>query len=118
MKDSVKTLQLRVARFRDEREWAKFHTPKNLAAAISIEAAELQEQFLWKTDDEAEQALKDDAKRQAVSEEVADIAIFTLLLADRLGIDLSEEVARKIEQNEIKYPVAKSKGRATKYTEL
>ena len=75
-------------RFRDARDWSQFHTPKNLAAAIAIEAAELQERFLWKTDKEIDRDLKDAAKRDAVVEEVADILLFALLLADRLDIDV------------------------------
>jgi dCTP diphosphatase len=105
-------------RFRDARDWSQFHTPKNLAAAIAIEAAELQEQFLWKTDKEIAQNLKSGPKRDAVVEEVADIFLFALLLADRLEIDVGQAIAEKLAANEQKYPVALARGNARKYTEL
>jgi len=87
--DSWSALVADVRRFRDERDWAQFHTPKNLAAAIAIEAAELQERFLWKTDQEIESDLEPGPKRDAVVEEIADVMMFALLLADRLGIDVA-----------------------------
>lgn len=107
-----------VCRFRDERDWAQFHTPKNLAAATAIEAAELQERFLWKTDAEVDQDLADPARRTLVADEIADVVMFAMLLADRLGVDLAEAVAAKLAANEVKYPVALARGNARKYTEL
>jgi len=107
-----------VARFRDARDWAQFHTPKNLAAATAIEAAELQERFLWKTDAEVDQDLADTAKKAGVAEEIADVVMFAMLLADRLGIDLAEAIAAKLAANEQKYPVNLARGNARKYTEL
>ncbi|MFM8415479.1 MAG: nucleotide pyrophosphohydrolase [Planctomycetota bacterium] len=107
-----------VARFRDDRDWAQFHTPKNLAAATAIEAAELQERFLWQTDAEVEHDLADAAKRAGVAEEIADVVMFAMLLADRLGIDLAEAVVAKLAANERKYPVNLARGNARKYTEL
>ena len=107
-----------VTRFRDERDWAQFHTPKNLAAATAIEAAELQERFLWKTDAEVDQDLADAAKRSAVADEIADVVMFAMLLADRLGIDLAEAISAKLAANEQKYPVQLARGNARKYTEL
>ena len=104
-----------VCRFRDERDWAEFHTPKNLAAATAIEAAELQERFLWKTDAEVDQDLVDAAKR---ADEIADVVMFAMLLADRLGIDLAEAITAKLAANEQKYPVTLARGNARKYTEL
>ena len=105
-------------RFRDARDWSQFHTPKNLAAAIAIEAAELQERFLWKTDEEIAFDLKVGPKRDAVVEEVADVFLFALLLADRLEIDVGQAIADKLAANEQKYPVALARGNARKYTEL
>jgi NTP pyrophosphatase (non-canonical NTP hydrolase) len=116
--DSWQALMAEARRFRDARDWSQFHTPKNLAAAIAIEAAELQERFLWKTDKEIERDLKDRAKRDAVVEEVADILLFALLLADRLEIDVGKAIADKLAANEQKYPVALARGNARKYTEL
>ena len=107
-----------VCRFRDERDWSQFHTPKNLAAAIAVEAAELQEQFLWKTDKEIERNLKGGPTREAVVEEIADVLMFALLLADRLDIDVGKAIADKLAANELKYPVALARGNARKYTEL
>jgi len=107
-----------VCRFRDDRDWAQFHTPKNLAAATAIEAAELQERFLWKTDAEVVQALADPAHLAGVADEIADVVMFAMLLADRLGIDLAEAIAAKLAANERKYPVKLARGNARKYTEL
>jgi len=107
-----------VRRFRDDRDWAQFHTPKNLAAATAIEAAELQERFLWKTDAEVDQDLADAAKKAGVAEEIADVVMFAMLLSDRLGIDLAEAIPAKLAANEQKYPVKLARGNARKYTEL
>ena len=116
--DTWQALLDEARRFRDARDWSQFHTPKNLAAAIAIEAAELQERFLWKTDKEIARDLKDGPKREAVVEEVADVFLFALLLADRLKIDVGQEIADKLAANEQKYPVALARGNARKYTEL
>jgi NTP pyrophosphatase (non-canonical NTP hydrolase) len=107
-----------VCRFRDERDWAQFHTPKNLAAATAIEAAELQERFLWQTDAEVDRDLADAAKKAGVADEIADVVMFAMLLADRLGIDLAEAVTAKLAANELKYPIALARGNARKYTEF
>jgi NTP pyrophosphatase (non-canonical NTP hydrolase) len=114
--DSWQALMAEARRFRDARDWSQFHTPKNLAAAIA--AAELQERFLWKSDKEIDRDLKNDAKRDAVVEEVADVFLFALLLADRLDIDVGKAIADKLAANELKYPVALARGNARKYTEL
>jgi len=99
-----------ILRFRNERDWAQFHNAKDLAAGLSIEAAELLEQFLWKHPGEA-----DPAKVQA---ELADVLIFALLLAHEQKIDLTQAITQKLAENAVKYPVDKAKGRATKYDEL
>lgn len=104
--------------FRDERDWAQYHEPKDLALGLSIEAAELSELFLWKTRQEARKALADDAFRRRLSDEMADVLIFLLYLSHEAGVDLPDAVRAKIATNGRKYPVAKSKGRAAKYTEL
>ncbi len=116
--DSWSALTADVLRFRDERDWAQFHTPQNLAAAIAIEAAELQECFLWKTDKEIESDLEPGPKRNAVVEEIADVMMFALLLADQLRIDVGQAIIDKLAANERKYPVALARGNARKYTEL
>lgn len=118
MSDSLNELSRRIREFRDARNWEQFHTPKNLAAAIAIEAGELQERFLWKTDEQVGETIQDESKRQAIADEVADIAIFTILMAESLKINLADAIERKLSANAAKYPVDKAWGKATKYTEL
>ena len=103
----------KLIKFRDERDWEQFHNSKDLALAISIEAAELNELFLWKTAEESE---KVDLKR--LKEELADILSYTFLLAEKHGLNPFEIISEKIKINAEKYPVEKAKGTATKYTEL
>lgn len=102
-------------RFRDDREWEQFHTPKNLTAAIAIEAAELQEIFLWH---EGDPASLEPAACRRVEEELADVLIHCANLALVLGIDIPKALAAKLEANSAKYPIEKSRGNATKYTDL
>ena len=102
-----------LVKFRDARNWDQFHNTKDLALALSIEAAELNELFLWKTTEESE--LVDQAK---LKEELADVFAYALLLAGKHGLDVKEIVLEKIKKNGEKYPVEKSKGTARKYTEL
>ena len=105
-----------IRNFRDERDWAQFHNPKDMAIAISIEASELLEHFLWKTPEESEQRIVD--KREEISDEIADIAVYLFELADNLNIDLTDAIENKMKKNAAKYPVDKSKGSHAKYTEL
>jgi NTP pyrophosphatase (non-canonical NTP hydrolase) len=100
-------------KFRDERDWSQFHDSKNLALALSIEAAELNELFLWKKDDDAEKVDK-----QRLREELADVFAYAIMLAGRHGLDVSEIVKEKIVQNAKKYPVDQSKGNSAKYRDL
>jgi NTP pyrophosphatase (non-canonical NTP hydrolase) len=102
--------------FRHARRWEQFHTPRNLAAAISVEAAELLETFVWATDQEVHGLAQD--HRTSVADEVADIAILLTYLATDLGIDIESAVKAKILQNAKKYPVEKSRGVNKKYSEL
>jgi len=99
--------------FRDERDWGQFHDSKNLALALSIEAAELNELFLWKKEDEAEQV-----DRPKLREELADVFAYAIMLAGRHGLEVSDIVKEKIAKNAAKYPVEKSKGSAAKYDDL
>jgi NTP pyrophosphatase (non-canonical NTP hydrolase) len=117
MNDSLDSLTETIVRFRDERDWEQFHTPKNLAAALSVEVAELQETMLWKTDDEVDELLKDPSGRQRVAHEIADILIYAMLMAQATHIDPAEAIRSKLEENAIKYPVDKARGNAKKYTE-
>jgi dCTP diphosphatase len=105
--------------FRDKRDWKQFHDPKNIAEAISIEAGELQELFLWKEKkDIAEKIQNDPGFKEKVGEELADIIIFCLNFANATNLDVSTIVKDKIEKAEEKYSVDKAKGNAKKYTEL
>ena len=113
MKRDLQQLLDELLRFRDERDWAQFQTPKNLAISISLEAAELLEHFQWTTE---EQDIPPD-KRDKMAEEVADILIYLLLMAHRLGIDPVEAAQTKIRNNEEKYPAELARGRSDKYTE-
>jgi NTP pyrophosphatase (non-canonical NTP hydrolase) len=106
----------RIRKFRDDRDWKQFHDPKNLAVSISIEAAELLELFQWKTGEESTRFAAENQER--VSEEIADVAIYLVELADITGIDLAKAIADKLEKNARKYPVEKSRGVSTKYTDL
>ena len=109
MSDFKELLTL-LEKFRDERDWEQFHDSKNLALALSIEAAELNELFLWKKDTQVEQV-----DRDRLREELADVFAYAIMLAGRHGLDVSEIVREKIEVNAQKYPVEKSRGRANKY---
>ena len=99
--------------FRDERDWKQFHDTKNLALALSIEVAELNELFLWKTNKESEEVDKERLK-----EELADVFAYAFLLAEKHQLNVKQIVLDKIARNAEKYPVEKAKGTATKYNEL
>jgi NTP pyrophosphatase (non-canonical NTP hydrolase) len=116
MKIDLKSITEKIIQFRDNRDWAQYHDPKNLSQALSIEAAELQEIFLWKTSDESRDLNHDEIER--VKEELADIFIYLTYLCHEFKTDLFEEVLRKIEKNAVKYPIEKSKGSSKKYNEL
>jgi NTP pyrophosphatase (non-canonical NTP hydrolase) len=106
----------RIRKFRDDRDWKQFHNPKDLGFSISIEAAELLELFQWKSAEESARFAADN--RERVSEEIADVAIYLVELADITGIDLAKAIEAKLEKNARKYPVDKSRGKSTKYTDL
>jgi NTP pyrophosphatase (non-canonical NTP hydrolase) len=113
---NLESIQQKILAFRNERDWAQFHDPKNLAEALSIEAGELLENFLWKTTEQSRNLTAEELKN--VKEELADIFIFLTYLSEEYKIDLLEEVENKIAQNAVKYPVERAKGSAKKYTEL
>jgi NTP pyrophosphatase (non-canonical NTP hydrolase) len=108
--NSWKELQTKLIEFRNDRDWEQFHNPKDLALALSIEAAELNEEFLWKN--------AEDANVEKIKEELADVFAYALLLAEKYDLDINEIVIDKIKKNGEKYPIDKSKGTATKYTDL
>ena len=115
MNDSLKNLRAKVNAFVAERDWAQFHTPKNLAMAMIVEAAELVEQFQWDTPQESQTLTPE--KREAVAHELADTFVYLLRIAEVLQIDLIDAAHKKIALNAIKYPVDKAKGNNTKYTQ-
>ena len=115
MADSLQDLRIRINAFVTERDWAQFHTPKNLAMAMIVEAAELVEQFQWDTPQESQQLSAE--KREAVSHELADTFVYLLRLAEVLKIDLIDATNEKIKLNVLKYPVEKAKGSNAKYTQ-
>ena len=109
MTDTEEIIQA-LLKFRNERDWEQFHNPKDLSLAINVEAGELLELFLWKSAEEA--------NKEKIKEELADVFAFAFLLADRYGFDVKQIVLEKIKKNGEKYPVDKSKGTAKKYNEL
>lgn len=106
----------RIIQFRNDRDWAQFHTLKDLSLGLGIEVAELQEFFLWKNNQELTETIN--SKRESIGDELADIFIFLAYLSNDLGIDLDEAINRKIEKNDKKYPIEKSKGSNKKYNEI
>ncbi|SRR6266851_5116024 len=106
----------RIRQFRDERDWKQFHDPKNLATSIAIEAAELLEEFQWMSGEESKRHAAEN--RESVSDEIADVAIYLIELADILEIDLRAAILAKLAKNAAKYPVEKARGKSTKYTKL
>lgn len=108
----------RLIAFRDARDWRQFHSLKNLILSLGLESAELLELTQWKDDAAVEDAIADPAFRARLAEECADVLLYLLLVSERAGIDLATAAAAKIETNEVKYPVEKSRGNARKYTEL
>ena len=105
----MKETMERIKKFRDARDWQQFHTPSNLAKAISIESGELLEEFLWDNDN---------FNLQNVKEELADVIIYCIHMANALDVNIEDIINMKMDKNEIKYPVEKAKGKSTKYTEL
>ena len=116
MNTEINKIREAVRKFADERDWDQFHSPKNLAAALVVEAAELLEHFQWLKEEESKNLSAD--KLAKVKAEMADVFIYLVRLADKLDIDLIDAAEEKIESNAKKYSVAKSKGNAKKYNEL
>lgn len=110
MANEISQLIAEVRQFTIDRDWDQFHNPKDLAIALSIEASELLEAFLWKSPEEA--------KVQKIKEELADVINYALLIADKCNLDVAEIIREKMKLNAAKYPVDKAKGVATKYNEL
>ena len=113
--ESLEQIKTRLREFAAERDWDQFHSPKNLTMALIVEAAELVEHFQWLTEEQS-QSLPPD-KLAEVEQEIADIQIYLIRLADKLGVDMEKAVNAKIELNEKKYPAEKVRGSAVKYNE-
>jgi NTP pyrophosphatase (non-canonical NTP hydrolase) len=111
--NDIETITKHIVEFRNERNWAQFHNPKDLAVALSIEAAELNEIFLWKSAVEVEAV-----NRERVAEELADVLVYAFFIAEKYGFDVKDIILKKMEKNAAKYPVEKSRNLATKYTDL
>lgn len=110
MMRSLTELAATLQRFADERDWEQFHSPKNLVMALGVEVAELAEHFQWLTQQQSRQLSPE--QKQAVGEELADVLIYLVRLADRLDLDLLAEAEKKVARNAEKYPVATSRGRS------
>ncbi|HEY8084749.1 MAG TPA: nucleotide pyrophosphohydrolase [Methylophilaceae bacterium] len=113
--DSLEQLRERLRNFVSERDWDQFHSPKNLAMAMIVEAAELVEHFQWMTEQESKTLSPE--KRVEVEHEIADTFVYLLRIAEVLGVDIIQAANRKIDLNALKYPVEKARGSNAKYTE-
>lgn len=116
MASDIADLQKRIREFVDERDWDKFHNPKDLAISLSLEAAEVLEHFQWKNDQEmADHVIN---RKDDVGEEIADVLYWVLLLSNKVELDLTDAFEKKMQKNEAKYPIEKARGSHKKYTEL
>lgn len=111
--DKFKELVARIKTFSDEREWAQFHDPKNIAISLQLEASEVLELFQWSKDNEISKG-----KESEINDELADVFYWLIKLAEHYKINLFEALEKKMDKNEVKYPVEKARGRSEKYNEL
>lgn len=116
MSDSIAALTAQIQTFVDAREWRKYHNPKDLSIAITAEAGELMQHFVWQQEDQIEQRVA--SRRDEIASEIADVGILLFELADNLGMNLGDVMAAKVAYNNIRYPVEKSRGNNLKYSEL
>lgn len=116
MPDSLRDLTDQLSQFAKERDWEQFHSPKNLASALVVEAGELLEHFQWLTETQSRELPAD--KRDAVAAEVADVLLYLLQLANALGIDPIQAAQTKLAANALKYPIDRARGTSKKYDEL
>jgi NTP pyrophosphatase (non-canonical NTP hydrolase) len=115
---SLSALTQALLKFRDERNWAQFHTLRNLIVSLNLEAAELLELTQWKSDEEMSALVSQASAHEALRDECADILLYLLLIADKAGIDLHDAARIKLQKNAAKYPIEKSYGSSRKYTQL
>ena len=116
MSNSIDSVTAEIRAFRDARDWAQFHNPKELAVAITAEAGELLQHFVWQSAEQSEARVTE--RRAEIESEIADVAILLFELADNCGIDLAAAMRAKLACNELRYPVAKARGSNKKYNEL
>ena len=116
MPTAIETLTAEIRAFRDARDWRQFHNPKDLAIAITAEAGELLQHFVWQSPEQSDRRVTE--RRDEIESEIADVAILLFELADNCGIDLADAMRAKLARNEERYPVAKAKGSNKKYNEL
>jgi len=112
----IQELTDKILKFRNDRDWQKFHNYKDMALGLSLEASEVMEHFQWKNQEEAEEYLK--THKEDLADELSDVLYWVLLMSHDLGIDLKEALPRKLRKNELKYPLDKAKGKNVKYTQL
>jgi len=115
---TIETLTDRLIAFRDARDWRQFHSLKDLIVSLNLEASELLELTQWKGEKDFDALAEGEAVKARISEECADVLLYLLLIGERCGIDLLAAASKKIDRNDEKYPVEKSRGNARKYTEL
>lgn len=116
---SIEEIKKELLNFREERDWSQFHDPKNLAEAISIEAGELLEMFLWKNKEEIANKIENDPEyREDIEDELADVITYCMQMANTLNLDVENIIFKKLEKVKAKYPIEKAKGNATKYTKF
>jgi dCTP diphosphatase len=116
MPTTVEALTAEIRAFRDARDWRQFHNPKEMAVAIAAEAGELLQHFVWQDHAQSDRRLEE--RRDAVADEIADVAILLFELADNSGIDLAAAIRAKLARNDVRYPVERAKGSNAKYDEL
>jgi dCTP diphosphatase len=116
MSDSIKELTREIRAFRDARDWQQFHAPKELAVAIAVEAGELLQHFVWQSPQQSEQRARERVGQ--IADEIADVSMLLLELADNLGLELADVIRAKLARNELRYPVDKARGSNRKYNEL
>lgn len=114
---NIEELKEKIKKFCEDRDWDQFHNAKELSIGIITEASELLQHFRFKSEKQVDEMFQNEAKRQEISEEVADVLYFLVRLSQRYNIDLTTELQKKIQKNEQKYPIEKAKGSNKKYTE-
>lgn len=116
MSETIQALTERILAFRDARDWKQFHSPKEMAVAIAAEAGELLQHFVWQDAAQSEERVR--TRREAIAEEMADVAILLFEFADNIGVDLAAAMSAKLARNEARYPQEKARGSNRKYNEL